>query len=322
MAIGQTAQSAGMPDTAAAGGLGHLAFFYGDQHDYLAQIPAFARAGLTNGEPVFIAVPGRKGGLLREHLGGEPGEVRYADMARLGRNPARIIPELRDFIDAHPGQRARYVGEPVWPGRSAAEIREAARHEALINLAFSPAEVTILCPYDAAVLRSAVVRDAERTHPAILANGHPARAARYAGPGHVPAECERPLPPPPATAETLDYWTDLRPMRHLVAEHARRAGLPDERAGDLVLAAGELAANTLRHTSAGGALHIWHTTAEILCQVHDQGWITDPLAGRKRRLPDERGHGLWVVNQVCDLVELRTGRAGTTVRLHLQLTEP
>jgi anti-sigma regulatory factor (Ser/Thr protein kinase) len=323
MVTGQTAQRANVPDAAAAnGGPGHLAFFYRDGRDYLAQIPAFARAGLANGEPVLIAVPGRNGSLLREHLGGDKGLLRYADMERLGRNPARIIPMLRDFIDAHPGQRVRYVGEPVWPGRSAAEIREATRHEALINLAFSPAEVRILCPYEAAALPRAVVRDAGRTHPAVLTGGHPAAAARYAGPGNLPPECERPLPPPPATAETVDYRTDLRAMRHLVADHARQAGLPGERATDLVLAASELAANTLRHTSAGGTLHLWHTATEVLCQISDRGWITDPLAGRRRRAPDERGHGLWVVNQVCDLAELRTGRDGTTVRLHMRLAGP
>ncbi len=58
-------------------------------------------------------------------------------MAELGRNPARIIPEVQAFTDKHPGQRVRFVGEPIWPGRSAAEICEATRHEALLNLAFA-----------------------------------------------------------------------------------------------------------------------------------------------------------------------------------------
>jgi hypothetical protein len=31
------------------------------------------------------------------------------------------------------------------------------------------------------------------------------------------------------------------------------------------------------------------------------------------------GYGLWLVNQVCDLVQARTGRAGTTIRLHMRL---
>jgi anti-sigma regulatory factor (Ser/Thr protein kinase) len=319
MVTGRTARSAQMPDEAAVdGGLSHLAFFYRDQHDYLARIGEFASAGHASGEPVFIAVPGDKASLLRDHL---DGSIRYADMSELGRNPARIIPEVRNFIDAHAGRRVRYVGEPAWPGRSAAEMCEAARHEALINLAFAGMAATILCPYDAAGLPPSVVRDAQRCHPAVLGNGDRA-AGRYAGPGIIPPECDRPLPDPPAAAEALSYETDLRPLRRLVAGYAHRTGLPDERAANLVLAASEIAANTLRHTSAGGTMHIWHTGGEILCQIQDQGWITDPLAGRIRRPPDERGHGLWVVNQVCDLVELRTGPAGTTIRMHMRLREP
>jgi anti-sigma regulatory factor (Ser/Thr protein kinase) len=95
-------------------------------------------------------------------------------------------------------------------------------------------------------------------------------------------------------------------------------GLGAERTVDLVLAANELAANTISHTSGGGVIHVWHTAGEILCQVHDTGRITDPMAGRVRRGPDGRGHGLWLINQVCDLVELRSGDAGTTVRLHMR----
>jgi anti-sigma regulatory factor (Ser/Thr protein kinase) len=307
-----------MPDGAAVdGGLSHQALFYRDQRDYLARIGEFASAGHAGGEPAFIAVPGDKAALLRDRL---DGPVRYTDMTELGRNPARIISEVRDFIDAHPGRRVRYVGEPAWPGRSAAEMCEVARHEALVNLAFAGMPVTILCPYDAAGLPSSVVRDAERSHRAVSGNGHPAAGPSW--PGTLPPECDRPLPDPPAAAQTVSYETDLRPLRRLVAGYAHRAGLPDERAGNLVLAASELAANTLRHTSAGGTMHIWHTGEEVLCQIRDQGWITDPLAGRTRRPPDERGHGLWVVNQVCDLVEQRTGRAGTTIRMHMSIREP
>jgi anti-sigma regulatory factor (Ser/Thr protein kinase) len=87
-----------------------------------------------------------------------------------------------------------------------------------------------------------------------------------------------------------------------------------------VIAVSELAANTWRHTDAGGTLHIWAADGEVLCQVHDSGHISDPLAGRRRPIPEAgRGHGLWVVNQLCDLAELRTGSTGTTIRLHIRL---
>jgi hypothetical protein len=66
-------------------------------------------------------------------------------------------------------------------------------------------------------------------------------------------------------------------------------------------------------------MQIWATSQEVLCEVHDDGWISDPLAGRKRPPPDSPGQGLWVVNHLCDLVEMRSGPAGTTIRLHMLL---
>jgi len=246
-----------MPDEAAVdGGLRHLALFYRDQRDYLARIGEFTSTGHAGGEPVLIAVPGDKASLLRDHLGGN---VRYADMTELGRNPARIIPEVRDFIDDHPGRRVRYVGEPAWPGRSAAEMCEVARYEALVNLAFAGMPVMILCPYDAAALPPSVVRGAERSHRTASGNGHlasgpsPSPGTLPPGtlqpgafpPGTLPPECDRPLPDPPAAAQALSYETDLRPLRRLVAGYAYRTGLRDERAANLVLAASAIAANTL-----------------------------------------------------------------------------
>ena len=77
--------------------------------------------------------------------------------------------------------------------------------------------------------------------------------------------------------------------------------------------------SSVRSLSASG-LHIWAADGEVLCQVHDSGHVSDPLAGRRRPIPEVgSGHGLWVVNQLCDLVELRTGSTGTTIRLHVRL---
>jgi anti-sigma regulatory factor (Ser/Thr protein kinase) len=302
------------------GALRHSALFYRDPAECRAQVLDFAQAGLARGEPVFIAV--RAARLLGDQLAGEPGELLCSDITDVGRNPARIIPELRAFIDKHDGQRVRIIGEPIWPGRSPAEIREVIRHEALVNLAFPGTQATIMCAYDVARLPPAAISGARRTHPEHLGDGPPAAAEDPAAPWQIPAECDRPLRPPPASAETLGYETDLAPVRRLVESHARHTGLAADRVADLVLATSEIAANTLGHTASGGTLHVWHDEDEILCQVHDQGRIADPLAGRVRRPPGSRGHGLFLVNHVCDLVELRTGRDGTTVRMHMNLGDP
>ena len=122
---------------------------------------------------------------------------------------------------------------------------------------------------------------------------------------------------------THTYRTNLSEVRALVFKHATDAGLSTARAHDLVLAVSEVAANTLRHTKSDGTLNIWHDQEEVVAQVHDDGTITDPLAGR--RLPAQGasgGHGLWLVHQVCDLVELRSDSAGTTVRMHVAIRPP
>jgi anti-sigma regulatory factor (Ser/Thr protein kinase) len=301
-------------DEPVGGVLSHAALFYRSQPEYAERITAFVQAGLARGEPAMLMLPGDKVRLLDGHLDAMPGELAFVDATELSRNPARIIPEVLSFIDKHPGQRVRCVGEPVWPGRSATEICEATRHEALVNLAFARTQARLLCPYDASGLADSVLADARRTHQEPAASGATAATWR----DNLPPECDRPLGPPPAGAEALAYETDLAPVRRLVERHAKDAGLDEEHAVDLVLAASEIAANTISHTGNGGVIHVWHTGEEILCQVHDTGHVTDPLAGRVRFGPDDRGHGLWLVNQVCDLVELRSGEGGTTVRMHMR----
>jgi anti-sigma regulatory factor (Ser/Thr protein kinase) len=129
-----------------------------------------------------------------------------------------------------------------------------------------------------------------------------------------------PLPPPASDAVYHAYRTDLAEVRALVLKQARAAGLTDGKVNDLVLAVSEVAANTLRHTGSSGTLAVWHDEQEIVCQVQDEGIITDPLVGqRKPGLDAPGGHGLWLVNQLCDRVELTSGAGGTTIRMHMDL---
>lgn len=87
---------------------------------------------------------------------------------------------------AVPGRRpgrTRFVSEPVWPGRSAAEITEAARHEALVNAALAAVPATVMCPYDAGVLGAAVLDGARQTHPYVVEDGAPGRTQQQPCPG-------------------------------------------------------------------------------------------------------------------------------------------
>jgi anti-sigma regulatory factor (Ser/Thr protein kinase) len=178
----------------------------------------------------------------------------------------------------------------------------------------------MVCLYDSAGLATSVLDDAGCTHPAVFRHGEEQTSAAYVGEDRLPPGCDCPLAHPPATAERLNYQRDLRPVRSLVGRCARSARLPARRITDLVLAASEVAANTLRHTKAGGTVHLWHDEEEILCQIHDNGVIADRLAGYRIPADDlPGGKGLWLVHQVCDLVEVRSSTTGTTICLHMSL---
>jgi anti-sigma regulatory factor (Ser/Thr protein kinase) len=300
---------------AVSGGFRHLALLYRDTAEYLAAAAGFVRDGLARHEPVLVAVPESTMTRLRRELP-DAGSLTFTDMTELGRNPARIIPVVLGFAARHARQQVRYLGEPAWPGRTAAELRQTVRHETLINTAFAAVPATLLCAYDATGLPGPVISDAGCTHPALLQAGR-----EQPSPGYLPdGQPAAPFPAPPAAAATLDYDRDLRPVRVMVTDVARTAGLSPDRATDLVIAVSEVAANTLRHTTSGGTVWLWHDRSEVICQVRDTGQITDPLAGSHppaRDLPG--GKGLWLVNQVCDLTELHTTAAGTTIRLHMRL---
>jgi len=301
----------------------HLAVLYRGRPGYALALRGFVRDSLARDESLLVAVPDRNADLLRADLGAESSRVTWMDMTTLGRNPARIIPAVLAFAAQYQGRELTCVSEPVWPGRSAAERQEAARHEALVNLAFRQIPAMILCPYDIAALPRSVIADAAATHPDLMSGGQEEASASYRDPAALPAHRDRLLASPPRRSGELHYDSDLRPVRSFVASAAEQAGLSASRTADLVLAISELAANTLRHTGAGGTLHIWRSAKALICQVQDTGQIMDPLAGRRLQPADGvGGKGLWLVNQVCDLVQTRTRQGSTTIRLHMRLAQP
>jgi anti-sigma regulatory factor (Ser/Thr protein kinase) len=306
-----------MSGQADGGAFSHQAVYYDAPASYLRAVLPFIRDGQDRSEPVLAAVPPALADRLRAGLNGSGHDgVTFADITELGRNPGRIISAVWEFIGKQDGRPARFLAEPFWAARSGPEIREAIRHEALLNLAFGAAPLTVLCPYDTAALRRQVLSSAWHTHPVVRTSAGPRPSLRYIS-GRVPRLAARRLSRPPRRAEQLAYADNLRPVREFVSSRAEHFGLSPDRTADLVLASGELAANTLRHASGTGVISLWSTRDEVICQVTDEGEIADPLVGRKRP-PEASGLGLWVVHQVCDLVELRSGPQGTAVRMHMR----
>jgi anti-sigma regulatory factor (Ser/Thr protein kinase) len=300
----------------------HEALFYRTADGYRAGTVPFVERALDGGEPVLVAVPGPRIGLISRALGARAGRVRFLDMTRAGRNPGRIIPWiLHAFLDEHAGRRVRIVGEPVWAGRSVDEYPACVQHEALINVAFAGQVASILCPYDAAALPPWVLHDAACTHPVLVDAWERTDSPRYTDPDDVVAAFNHPFPEPDPHTPTLDFDTPSLPLvREFVAYYAERAGLAYRRVGDLQLIVNELASNAIVHGGGAGQVRIWPADHQVICEIRDRGRAEGPLAGMVPPAPDSLGgRGLVLVNYLCDLVRIHTRPDGTAVRVYLDL---
>jgi hypothetical protein len=57
--------------------------------------------------------------------------------------------------------------------------------------------------------------------------------------------------------------------------------------------------------------------------VAEDGHIRDPFVGRRRPGPAPRtSRGIWLINHLCDLVQIRSTGSGTVLRLHAALPGP
>jgi len=265
-------------------------------------------------------VPGARLRLLRDALGSAADDVLMLDMEVAGRNPGRIIPTvLRRFADAHRSAHVRIIGEPIWAGRTELEYPACAQHEALINLAFEGRDVTIVCPYDTRTLDNRALTDALATHPTVWeATGR--RDSDHYDPHAVIDHYNQPLrTAPDATDLDIKTTADIRDVRRLARDQARRARLDAELTAGLELIATELATNSLRHTDAGCRLRIWWDEEHLVCSVEDDGHLADLLAGRRPPEPGQHGgRGLLLVNQLADLVRTHATTRGTTVTAFLR----
>ena len=303
----------------------HEALFYSGLDDLIVRTVPFVHAGLDAGEGVVVALPPEKLGPLGAALGPRADRVGLVDLSVVGRNPARIIPAWQRFVaEAGPGRRMRGIGEPIWAGRSDAEVVESQLHEALINVALGEAGgMSLMCPYDVSVLPEGVLHEARCSHPHLSGVHGEGPSPAYCG-FEVSRSFDQPLPPPTQRPEVMGIdRTTLPEVRQMIAARAERAGLSALKRSGVVLAVHELATNSLRHGGGTGVLRAWNEGAALLCEVKDRGHIRDRLVGRRNPAEDQiGGRGLWLVNQLCDLVQIRSTPEGTVVRVAMHADGP
>ena len=162
-----------------------------------------------------------------------------------------------------------------------------------------------------------MIDEARRTHP-FVARGGERQASGAFRPIDLADPFDRPAPGRPVDAAAMSFEAGgLRRVRAFVTWPAERAWLDFVSATAMVLAVSEIATNSVRHGGGQGELRAWVQDRSLVCEVSDRGHITSPLVGRVRPvLNSGGGAGLWVANQLCDLVQIFSSPLGTTVRVY------
>jgi hypothetical protein len=297
----------------------HEAFLYAGSDDFVDRAAPIVLRAVAAEDPVLIAIDSAKIELLRDRLGSSARAVAWKDIRRIGANPARIIPIWRQFVDRHATHRRLWgFGEPIWQGRGPAELVEAQRHEQLLNLAFADApNFTLLCPYDTEQLGADVLQEARRSHPLIAEIGGGRISVDYPGLATISAPDLSALPEPAGEPAEFVLTIGDANVRGLLAHHGFAAGLGAARTDDLVLAIVAVT-DGMGRPGVPQAVRVWRESGSVVTELRDLRAVDDLLAGREWPPPTERAaRGLWLANQLCDLVQVRSVGRGAVVRLHM-----
>jgi anti-sigma regulatory factor (Ser/Thr protein kinase) len=315
----QRPMSAGGPD----GRFSHEAFLYTGDDDFARGAAEFISGALAANESVLVAVRSERQKLLCDVLADDARRVLFSDIVTLGRNPARLIPAWLRFLEEYgsDGRGVHVLAETVWPGRTRAELSECRRYEALLNVAFGGGRAwRLMCPFDVGELDQEGVELARCTHPMLRVAGKSEASSTYVAVDEV-RPFDGALPDPPADARALTFTVaNLHELREFVAQSAHAAHLGAVRTENVRLAVNEIASNSVRHGGGAGTLRTWKADGVLVCEVSDGGHIVERLVGRLHPSPDQPGgRGLWLVNHLCDVVQIRSGARGTSVRVHMRV---
>jgi hypothetical protein len=169
----------------------HSAFRYDTDDQFQTVIGPFLAEGIERSEALLAVTTGANIELLRDHLGKDARSVEFVDASAFYTTPVAALDGYRCFSERQLERGAawvRLVGEPVWVGRSDAEVRLWTRYESLFNLAFAATPLTIVCPYDERSVAPEIVRQSQLTHPHKVDAGGISPCPDYTGPGRFALE--------------------------------------------------------------------------------------------------------------------------------------
>ena len=302
--------------------MGHPALLYSDLHGFLSHVQPFVDEGIRRGEPVVAAVGAEELEALEGRFGRDTAGVRLVDTREWHPHTGTRLRAFHQIVTealAEGAEHVRLVGEPAWPSGFPELEHEWTRYESALNAVLEPFPVTLVCTYPRSRLHPSIVESAARTHPEVV-DGDARTSREYVEPDALLQAWTPALPPPPAGARVLSAPQNLAVARRFVLEQATRAGVDEDRARCLQVAANEVLTNALVHADGTVSLRVWSDGDRFVCEVVDRGpGIDDPLVGyRPPEAATMSGRGLWIVRQLVDLLQIAPGSTGTTVRLHVR----
>jgi anti-sigma regulatory factor (Ser/Thr protein kinase) len=292
----------------------HEAFPYTGRDQFVPACASLVHDGFERDDRVIVFATQDKVDDIRDELGAQAEDVTLVPTDEHGRNPSRITAMLHSFSSGGDGRRSLGVNETALLGRSAAGRAEAGLADFLLNdPALRSWPLSIVCLFDMSVLDDVEQRAMRQSHAVLHGDGE--------NPDYLPdlavSVFSQLLDPPPAQARRMTVRTgQLVEMRGFVRDVAAGYPIGADRVDDLVLAANEVVTNSLRFGRGRCELAAWFEDGSVVCDVRDRGRINDPLVGRiAPPTSATSGRGLWLVNHLCDLVQIRSSSRGTVVRL-------
>ena len=295
----------------------HDAFVYSSDEEYLGALVPLIDGALGAGSRVFAVVSRRNARLLRDALGPGAAHLTWIEAETWYRHPVRTIAGYERTLRTLPeGVTALVIGE-VQFGDDADGQAEWTRYEALLNRVLEQYSARVICPYDARRLPAAVVADAERTHPNLVAPAARRHSHRYVEPEALVGQLAIAMPEPSGPPDiVVDDLASPRAGRLAVADAAAAAGFGQDRIGELEMAISELLTNAIVHGGGTATMQVWMGDT-LECIVDDGGAGSDDalLGFGPPSASDIGGYGLWCTRQVFDRVELSRSPLGG-LRVH------
>jgi anti-sigma regulatory factor (Ser/Thr protein kinase) len=300
-------------------GFVHEAAVYDSDEELAHLVVPHLRGGVEGGQPTFAALGDHETAVVRSNLD-HPAGVTFLPKLLADEAPPAVIKRLTSLLGelaAENVEQVRFVQSIPHPGLGA-PWDGWCRYEAAVNELLSAFPVWGLCVYDRRITPLEVLRDVERTHPRLAANGSHLSNDRYQDPKSFILSL-RPPPDPleaePPAAELAD--PSPKAARRAVEDLAPQARLAKDEVARLVLAVSEAVTNAIVHGKPPVTMRIWTAPERIVVTVNDRGrGPQDPYSGllQSRATQGHGGFGLWITHQLVATTFVRD-RGGFTIRL-------